>query len=441
MALVKESYSLRVKSVVRELVEHPDLSSQEVALKLGISKTELLRCYRSIQKDKELQRQVINNSRYPRLTRETSELLHSHSQYLTEVLSGKRVFPLILEFHAGPACQCHCKFCFSRDYEYGEYNRAGTPLSLEQVTRIFKECRENGVEEVWFSGGKEPFVNPLTPQYIKLAAGMGFRTRLYTNGVSLSPEAREAALECYQIRISVNGAKAETYNRVQFPKYSLTTANELFSRTLDNITELIKLRSKLGKTARIGLSQILQPDNHDEMTEFTRLARHLGADSVHSRLEAMGMVRDFTPEEKATVRRQIEELECGDWGVEVDIRGVAEGEFDSKASQFLPGLRQSSVCRAGLLKRGLNPYGALYYCEFSSHPRFQLDSDHLRLGDATQESLDDILRRQDRKYPALCPLCQAHEYGLNITLERLENDLIWGIPIERQPYYVIQEKG
>ncbi|MFC2013245.1 hypothetical protein ACFLUE_03045 [Chloroflexota bacterium] len=115
--------------------------------------------------------------------------------------------------------------------------------------------------------------------------------------------------------------------------------------------------------------------------------------------------------------------------------GVVEGEFESRFPQFLPGLSKPAFCRAGLLKRGLNPYGAVYYCEFSSHPWLQMESSHLRLGDINQKDLGDILRSNTGKYPPVCPLCQAHEYGLNITLERIEKDLKYGIPIERQPYY------
>jgi MoaA/NifB/PqqE/SkfB family radical SAM enzyme len=264
---------------------------------------------------------------------------------------------------------------------------------------------------------------------------MGFKTRLYTNGIAMNKEVQESILDCYQIRISVNGANPSTYSDIQFPKAKGAQADGIYDRVLDNITGLVSLRTAKNKSVRIGISQILQPDNHDEMVAFVNLGRHLKVDSVHFRLEAMGMVRDFTPYEREVIRTEIAELTQNKDSIELDIRGVAEGEFESRSSQFLPRLRRPTLCRAGLLKRGLNPYGALYYCEFSSHPRFQTDSKHLRLGSVKEESLGDILRRHVFKYPPTCPLCQAHEYGLNITLGRLESDLRYGIPIERQPYY------
>ncbi len=436
----RQKYPTDVISVVHELIERPDLTSKEIAHKIGLSKEDLLSCYKTIQENDDLQGIVVCKSRYPRLTISASELISSHGAYLTKVLSGEMIYPLILEFHPGPVCQCQCKFCFSLNYDYGEYDKKSTPVSPERVAEIFKDCRENGIEEIWFSGGKEPFINPHTSEYLILAAAMGFKTRLYTNGIALNQEAREALLGCYQVRISVNGATSEIYYRVQFPQYSAINMDGLFNRLMTNISSLVRLKKESGSDVKIGLSQILQPDNHHEMTKFTELARSLGVDSAHFRLEAMGVIRDFTPAEKETIAHQIEELRNRDNGLEVDIRGVEEGEFESKESQFLPGLRRPSFCRAGLLKRGLNPYGALYNCEFLSHPRFKSTSLHLRLGDATKESIGDILRRSVGNYPPPCALCQAHEYGLNITLEKLEADIKWGIPVESQPYYRVRQK-
>jgi MoaA/NifB/PqqE/SkfB family radical SAM enzyme len=396
----------------------------------------LLGCYDAIQGNQELQIAVIKNSKSPRLTNAASDLVTNHKDYLVKILSGEEVYPLILEFHPGYFCQCQCKFCFSQNMEYMEYERAEKPVGVARVLEVFDECRRNGVQEIWFSGGKEPDVNPATPQYIRAANETGFRTRLYTNGIAMNEKIQESALDCQQVRISINAAKPSTYHRIHFPGKSEVQVNGIFDRVLGNIANLVSLKRQKNKSVKIGICQILQPDNYDEMLEFVNLGHRLGVDSVHFRLEAMGKVRDFTAVENEAIHLELAELAAKADGIELDIRGISEGEFESKSSQFLPELRRPSLCRAGLLKRGLNPYGAVYYCEFSSHPRFQAESPHLRLGDIKQESLGDILRRNVGKYPPPCPLCQAHEYGLNITLEKIESDLAYGIPIERQPYYI-----
>jgi TDP-4-amino-4,6-dideoxy-D-glucose deaminase len=430
-----ERHSSAVISITQELSEHPDLSSAEIAERLGISREELLDCYDIIQNNGELQRTVIENSVSPRLTTSASDLLTQHKDYITKILSGEEVYPLILEFHPGPVCQCQCKFCFSDGWDYAELVNSEKPIHRERVLEVFDDCRQKGVEEIWFSGGKEPFVNPLTPEYIRLANETGFKTRLYTNGIAMNKDIQESILDCHQIRISINGAKPSTYANIQFRSKSGAQLDGIYDRVLDNVSSLVSLKRQRNKGLKIGISQILQPDNHDEMQEFTKMAEGLGVDSVHFRLEAMGMVRDFTPGEYETIRSEIAELTENHYDLEIDIRGVAEGEFESRASQFLPKLRPPSRCRAGLLKRGLNPYGGVYYCEFSSHPRFRVDSAHLRLGDVNHEALGDILLQNTGKYPPTCPLCQAHEYGMNLTLEKIERDLWYGIPIERQPYY------
>jgi molybdenum cofactor biosynthesis enzyme MoaA len=424
-----------VISVAQQLSEHPDLSSEEIIKKLGLSREELLECYDIIRGDQELQRYIIEMSVSPRLTSETSDLLTKYGSYVTKLLSGERVYPLILEFHPGPVCNSRCGFCFSDHWEYAEYVLGEDLISRDRVLQIFDECQQNGVKEIWFSGGKEPFVNPLTPEYIHAANQMGLRTRVYTNGIAMTRQAQESVLDSFQIRISCNGAKPSTFNRIQFPTLSEGQAGGIYHKVVDNVASLVRLKRDQNKKVKICMSQILQPLNHDEMLEFVNLGQRLGVDSIHFRLEAMGVVRDFTTGEKETMLSQIAELRKNHNGLELDIRGVAEGEFESRQTQFLPRLTKPTLCRAGLLKRGLNPYGALYNCEFSSHPRFRIDCAHCRLGDAKHDSIGNILRRNVGQYPPTCALCQAHEYGLNIALEKIHHDLEYGIPIDRQPYY------
>jgi TDP-4-amino-4,6-dideoxy-D-glucose deaminase len=433
-ANIKQYYST-VVSVAEQLADHPDMSSEEIAEKFGLSREELLECYDTIQNDKKLQNLIIEMSVAPRLTSAASNLLTEHCSYLTDILSGQKVFPLILEFHPGPICNSQCGFCFSDNWDYAEYLHEEELISRDRVKEIFNECRQNGVKEIWFSGGKEPFVNPLTPEYIRMANQMGFMTRVYTNGIAMMRKAQESILDSYQVRISCSGATPSTYNKVQFPKLSQKQADGAYNRVIENIASLVRLKKEKNKNVRIGISQILQPLNHNEILEFANLGRSLGVDSIHLRLEAMGMVRDFTEYEKEIMLSQITELREIHDGIELDIRGVAEGEFESRETQFLPRLSKPTLCRAGLLKRGMNPYGALYYCEFSSHPRFRIDCAHCRLGNLKQENLEDILRRNVDKYPPTCSLCQAHEYGLNITLGKIQRDMEYGIPINRQPYY------
>ena len=191
---LKQRYDSTSVSVIKELLEHPDFSSQRIAQRLGLSREELLECYDIIQSHKELQHVIIENSKSPRLTKTASDLITVHKDYLIRILSGKQIYPLILEFHPGPICQCQCKFCFSSGYDYGEYTKREKPISMDRVLEIFDECRQNGVKEIWFSGGKEPLTNPLTLQYLRSANEMGFKTRLYTNGISMNKQVHEAIL-------------------------------------------------------------------------------------------------------------------------------------------------------------------------------------------------------------------------------------------------------
>ncbi|MFC2013246.1 radical SAM protein [Chloroflexota bacterium] len=325
MVDLQQRYDSTSISVVQELLEHPDFSSERIAERLGLSREELLECYDIIRSNKELQHIIIENSKSPRLTKTTSDLITAHKYYLVRILSGEEIYPLILEFHPGPVCQCQCKFCFSTGYDYGEYTKAEKPISRNRVLEIFDECRQNGVEQIWFSGGKEPLTNPLTPQYLRSANEMGFKTRLYTNGISMNKHVQEIILDCQHIRIGINGVKPPTYNRIHFPQKSRRQISGVFDRILANMCSLVSLKRENGKSVKIGIGLILQPGNYDEMVDFADLGCRLGVDSVHFRLETIGMVRDFTSYERDTIRSQITELTRRNYGIELDIRGGSGG--------------------------------------------------------------------------------------------------------------------
>lgn len=435
------------EEVAELLVNQPNLSSKEVAAKTGLSKEELIEVYTYIQNNKALQDRIIYHSNCPTFTKEMSELLTYERNYVEALLKGNAVYPLILEVHLGEFCTSSCKMCFSHDIDYEERVRKEQSMKEATIMRLLEECAENNVREVWFSGGKEPLTKPIAAKVIARANELGFITKLYTNGELLTPEVRKAVLECMHVRVSLNGTREETYDKIHFPpdgKCPMHTraGKGVFYKVKRNIAELVKLKQENRARVNIAISQIVQPDNYDELADFVRLGYGLGVNSVHTIAESVGNVREFTEEEKqaiighvATIMREKSEGAYGDMGI--DLRGVTREELDAEKAraQFLPGMKKPEKCLSGILKRGVNPYGAVYYCEFSSHPQHARKYRHLRLGSLNEKDFGEILRENAGNYPALCSICQAHEYGLNITFEKLKQDLEYGISLQKQPYY------
>ncbi|MCJ7507782.1 MAG: Gfo/Idh/MocA family oxidoreductase, partial [candidate division Zixibacteria bacterium] len=268
-------------------------------------------------------------------------------------------------------------------------------------------------------------------------------------------EKRRVVLGCYQVRFSLNAINNETYDKIHFAgndKYPCPmhhrTGKNIFDKVIENITKLVKLKIETGAKVKIALGQIIQPYNFHELKNFVEMAHRIGVDSVQIRAESCGMVDDFSEQEKKVILAQVYEIkrkqQFGMYGdMELDLRGVQGEELESSKdeAQFLPGLRKAQLCRAGTLKRGVNPYGRVFHCEFSMHPQNARNYPYYtkKIGDVREKHLTEILKDSAGKYPLSCAYCQAHEYGINIALEKFADDYWWGIDVDDQPYYSKEE--
>lgn len=349
-------------------------------------------------------------------------------------------------------------------------------LTLDEIVALLTDAKANGTEEIWFSGGREPLTARTAVKAIAIATEMGFKVRLYTNGEMLGRFFNEkdeadpdryvrALLRCEQVRISMNAATPETYGKIHFPKPLRpgdAFANvhdkegaDAFPIVVENVARLIKERNDrradpayaIKPRVKIALSQIIQPLNCHELTAFFDMARDLGADSIQIRAESVGAVAPFTQEQKENILAQVRGLtrqkELGLFGdLEFDLRGLSAEDLDAskQSEQFLTGMRKASLCRAGAFKRGINPWGVVYNCEYSMHPQNASDEEYRKngteIGDLRKEPFGAVMDRMaGRALLNRCPQCQAHEYGMNITLEKFVRDTRYGIPVTDQPYF------
>ncbi len=402
-----------MKEMIDLLKQHPEMPSRDVARILGLNKEEIVKHYSAIQSIAE---DIFSSDRYTLLT---LNLLSSDAFVIEDLLMGKRVAPLILEIHPGRECQGKCEFCFSHEIDYED----AIPCSISSYLEAVVRSREMGVREVWFSGGKEPLTNPDTPALIAACNSLGFGTRLYTNGLLLDKYVSKSVLGSSQVRISLNAPDQETYEKI-------FGMNGSFVTVLDNITRLIKYRNTHNGPVNVSLSMIIQSANYDKIGEFVDLAESLGVDSVQFRFDSVNRLPPLTSPQKESIMQQMDELEKDPPSIGLDFRGFKEGEA---SGGLLPRLGKPKVCRAGLMKRAIDPFGNVWFCEFSSHPAFRFDRQNLMYGNIMHESISVIFHETSNCRFPVCLLCQAHEYGLNILLEKLEDDIDYGVRPYQQP--------
>lgn len=408
----------------------PDTRAKEIADTLTISKNEISLLNLFIKSNDNMFKKFA--AMHPRFVNESCSFVTENAKEIRDFLLGTRIYPLIVEIHPGAFCNYKCEFCFSGGDDYDEHLEHLDTLRPEKFDEICRDCKKNDVREIWFSGGKEPLTNKNSIHFIETANYYGFRTRIYTNGILLNPSDYTLA-DCNQIRISINAAKNETYMKVCGVK-NITT----FDILADKIKDLVyRKRESNGKfKAKIAVSFMIQRSNYNEVYAFFEKFLNVGVDSIQFRLDSIGRVPKLTPKERMEVISQsadiVEYMIKNKPVLDLSLRGITEEEFDR---ELLPGLNKPKVCMAGMIKRGINPWGIVYNCEYASHPHFKGESKNLILGDVNKSSFGDIMKSSANKFPPVCKFCQAHEYGINVLLPKLFDDLKFGLNIEEQIFY------
>jgi len=109
-------------------------------------------------------------------------------------------------------CQCRCGHCYAQAFEEG----APEEMDTGQIVSLLEQARRLGALEVIFSGG-EPLLRRDIVALVARARGLGFLTRIDTNGWLLAPglvsRLKEAGLT--QFGISIDDADPETHDRLR----------------------------------------------------------------------------------------------------------------------------------------------------------------------------------------------------------------------------------
>ncbi|WP_461255281.1 radical SAM protein [Treponema sp. R80B11-R83G3] len=337
------------------------------------------------------------------------------------------IYPSILEFHLGNACQFNCKFCFSRGElkkknmypKYGQYQ----PLDKFSIMRCINEVKELGCNRVYFSGGLEIFKSDIITDIIR-DIDNDIKIYVYTNGEAIKEEYMDVLLaKLERIRFSLHAFKGETFKNVQCPLYNSDTAKKMFDTVKDNIKKLLIKRSNKNKI-KIGLSFLLMPENKDEIFQFIEYWQDQGIDFID-------IAKNVLEDSKSTESI----LDVNEW--EYLVKNISEKKYKNHNGEELLGpnrykiqtkMKKSKVCYAFLKKIVIDPYGDVWTCCLQAHPGYQRHN--LYLGNIKEESILHIIQKWERIFTPgdkmieieHCADCTDWEFNFNVVMSKIIDD-------------------
>jgi organic radical activating enzyme len=117
--------------------------------------------------------------------------------------------PLFLNLEPTNVCQLDCLFC-SRQLS----RRPLGYLDLDLAKTIFKEAGAWPRPALRLAGWGEPLLHPKIAEICRLAKGRGIKVKIYTNGLSLSPELMDEFIDMGldDLQFSMQGLNADQYH-------------------------------------------------------------------------------------------------------------------------------------------------------------------------------------------------------------------------------------
>jgi len=294
-------------------IEEPSLPVYETLRKYDVSISEIIKYYRLMQVDENLQL-ITNSIFYPRrimfqVGRRMVTDFNSDREYIERLLSGKPVSSRIVEIHATKGtCNYNCVMCLWSDknkHTYRTKNMEGSGLmSLDDWKKILTEIKNLGARTVVFSGGGEPLLNRDFFPLIEFAHNIGFATQLYTNGFylrGLTEYEWDQILAMERIRFSIHSPFEKQYSQI----IGVPSSIGALTRVRENLQDLImKRNNKKSKTA-IGIGFVIQAINFNQIIEMADFAKQAEVDFLDLRSDEVKISGSLNAEQQKEVYRQL----------------------------------------------------------------------------------------------------------------------------------------
>ncbi len=181
--------------------------------------------------------------------------------------------PKFLQIEPVGQCNLRCKMCSIQFRTDGPPNGPPAFMKFEVFTQLLDQFPD--LEELQLQGLGEPMMHPRFFDMVEYAVGRGVSVGANTNATYLSALRAERCVSSGlgNLHISIDGATAETYNRIRVRAH--------FDRVITNVERLTATRRRLGAdTPRVRMVVVAMRENLHEFPDLVRLASRLGIDAV-----------------------------------------------------------------------------------------------------------------------------------------------------------------
>ena len=179
--------------------------------------------------------------------------------FLNTISNTAYTLPVVI-LYVTEGCNLKCVTCSYREPLPGE-------LSLQEIKTLAKELKAFGLKHIVYSGG-EPLLRSDFKQICELFSALNIKQTLLTNGLLLEKRIGYISEYFAEIIVSIDGAKAETHNKI---------------RGVNSFDLILKGISKAlndNKNSQVSIRTVIQKQNFRELGDFIKLAKSIGVNRM-----------------------------------------------------------------------------------------------------------------------------------------------------------------
>lgn len=183
----------------------------------------------------------------------------------------------LISVHLMPqnVCNQRCSFCSYRlpDNKNSKVFDEGKHIPWPSMLNLLNDFTEMGVQGIEVTGGGEPLAYPFTEQLWEEFAKRDFATAIVTNGTLMRDRAPLLTKKMKWARVSIDSINSKTYSEMR------KCPEKHFELAKRAVQELRK-NAPNDPDFRLGCGFVLCNENIEQVYDFVKMARDLGADNV-----------------------------------------------------------------------------------------------------------------------------------------------------------------
>jgi len=198
-----------------------------------------------------------------------SHKLLYHMNRVKDLLDGKRVSPITIDWALTQKCPYNCKFCFAQ----AQRNKKGKIITKKAAFDYLDDAVDIGVKSTSLISDGENTIVPFFYDVVTYGKEIGLDMACATNGYYLKENKLAEILPALTyFRFSVCAGEPQRYSEIH------GVPSDYLEKVKNIIRQCVRIKEENGLGVTLGLQMVLMPEFGDQIVPMAKLGRELGVD-------------------------------------------------------------------------------------------------------------------------------------------------------------------